>query len=488
MSLTLHTALRKVLVVSIIACAALFIFSLLAPRAHAAAVTISAATTTTNNASTTLAKVDDTVIIGLSLSGAPAATNTPKINIFNMGTTTMTNTSGNIWQYSTTSASSWTNGYVSWYVAWSGTLGEATSTFATSSLTSANVRFDKTAPSISTITSSATCTGTGSVCKVGDTIAFTLTPGATEYGGTISGSYNSTALSWSTADVGATFTGTYTVVEGETDQTTAVQISSVVLTDAAGNAGTAGAGTDITATIDANTPGTPTSNVGPGTYDSDQRIVLASTGSNTIYYTTNGTTPSCSSGTAYSSSFTIAATVKAIGCDTAGNASAVSTFTYTVSSATNSSTGGGGGGGYVGANKPVTPAPASGKMTESQIQSILSLLTSFGADQAVIDTVNASLHGQKTSPMPGIAPIVALTKNLSVGATGEDVKALQVFLNTHGFMVSSSGPGSSGNETTTFGSRTRAALAAFQKSKGITPAVGFFGPKTQAAVNAEGGM
>ncbi|MBI4079810.1 peptidoglycan-binding protein [Candidatus Kaiserbacteria bacterium] len=82
------------------------------------------------------------------------------------------------------------------------------------------------------------------------------------------------------------------------------------------------------------------------------------------------------------------------------------------------------------------------------------------------------------------APSGAFTRNLQVGSTGADVKALQVWLNTHGYQVAVSGPGSPGNETTMFGKATKAAVAKFQAANGITPAVGYFGPKTRAAVNA----
>ena len=44
------------------------------------------------------------------------------------------------------------------------------------------------------------------------------------------------------------------------------------------------------------------------------------------------------------------------------------------------------------------------------------------------------------------------------------------------------------NETLFFGALTRAAVAKYQQAKDITPPVGYFGPKTRAAVNAEGGM
>ncbi len=218
-------------------------------RAHAATLSLVAATTTSNNASTTLAKVGNTVSFGLELSGTPSATSTPTINIFNMGTTSMTG-SGTYWTYSTTSASSWTNGFLTFFMAWGGSLGEATTTVTQTSLTGANVRFDKTAPTISSITSSANCSRTsGTQCIAGDTIIFTLTPGATEYGGSVSGSYNGQSLTWSTSNNGATYTATYTTENSHAAQSSPLQISGVVITDAAGNASSSGSGSDITVTI-----------------------------------------------------------------------------------------------------------------------------------------------------------------------------------------------------------------------------------------------
>lgn len=466
----------KVFAFFIIFITALLISVLLSPeKASAAAITLSTATTSSNNASTTLAKVGNTVSYRLVLSGTPVATSSPVINIFNMGTTSMSG-SGTTWTYSTTSASTWTEGFVTFYMAWGGTATEATTTISQTSLTSANVKFDQTAPTISTITSNATASG---VLKVGDTIIFTLTPGATEYGATVAGSYNSQSLTWSTGDSGATFTATYTVTEGETDRSSALQISSVVITDAAGNASSAGSSSNVAKTIDANSPGTPTATPAGGTSSANKEdITLASSGSDSIYYTDDGSTPTCSSGTLYSSTFSIntTQTIKAIGCDTAGNDSAVASFSYTITSS-----GGGGGGGSRRSSASVTASVSSSGLSGNQVESILGLLRSFGADAATIAKVNAALMGQ-TVPSTTSAPASSFVRNLTLGSSGQDVKALQIFLNTNGFTVAATGPGSAGNETMTFGALTRAALAKFQAAKGISPALGYFGPLTRAAI------
>jgi peptidoglycan hydrolase-like protein with peptidoglycan-binding domain len=64
-----------------------------------------------------------------------------------------------------------------------------------------------------------------------------------------------------------------------------------------------------------------------------------------------------------------------------------------------------------------------------------------------------------------------------------DVKELQKFLNSHGYVIAKSGPGSLGQETTYFGQATKAALIKFQKAKKIYPSTGLFGPLTRKAFN-----
>ncbi len=81
-----------------------------------------------------------------------------------------------------------------------------------------------------------------------------------------------------------------------------------------------------------------------------------------------------------------------------------------------------------------------------------------------------------------LASSAEFTRDLTIGSKGDDVKALQQFLNGQGFKVTSSGVGSPGNESTYFGSLTKAALAKYQAANGISPASGYFGSITRARV------
>lgn len=83
---------------------------------------------------------------------------------------------------------------------------------------------------------------------------------------------------------------------------------------------------------------------------------------------------------------------------------------------------------------------------------------------------------------PVTQPQISFTKTLQTGMTNPEVKTLQQYLNSKGFIVSKSGAGSVGKETNYFGPATRSALARFQKANNITPAVGFFGPVTRGFI------
>ncbi|MCD4834378.1 MAG: T9SS type A sorting domain-containing protein [Bacteroidales bacterium] len=113
---------------------------------------------------------------------------------------------------------------------------------------------DANTPGIATVTS--TQIGSGSILVVEDTIKFTVTLStAAETGLTVSpATYNGRALNWTTADGGSTYEGKYPVTEGDPDQSTALQLTGVTLTDGAGNVSASVDGSDVTKGIDANTP------------------------------------------------------------------------------------------------------------------------------------------------------------------------------------------------------------------------------------------
>lgn len=74
------------------------------------------------------------------------------------------------------------------------------------------------------------------------------------------------------------------------------------------------------------------------------------------------------------------------------------------------------------------------------------------------------------------------SRNLSLYAKGEDVRKLQIWLNSHGYAVASNGAGSAGKETTVYGRATAEAVKKFQSAQGLK-ADGSFGSMTRAAVN-----
>ena len=62
-----------------------------------------------------------------------------------------------------------------------------------------------------------------------------------------------------------------------------------------------------------------------------------------------------------------------------------------------------------------------------------------------------------TSSVPSTTIGYTFSRSLTLGSSGSDVRQLQVFLNTKGYTVSSSGIGSRGNESIYFGPATKAA-------------------------------
>ena len=117
-----------------------------------------------------------------------------------------------------------------------------------------HIMFMDNRPLIPIIITNITSDGTTGTLKVDDTITFTLTPDSVDNGTTINGTYNSAPLSWNSTNNGTTYTAIYTISEGETDQITPLQITNVIITNSTGYTSLPTNGTDVLATIDANSP------------------------------------------------------------------------------------------------------------------------------------------------------------------------------------------------------------------------------------------
>lgn len=134
-----------------------------------------------------------------------------------------------------------------------------------------------------------------------------------------------------------------------------------------------------------------------------------------------------------------------------------------------------------------TPTYSYAALTESQISAILSLLQSFGAEQSVINNVNASLRGQapgnsgSTPASNGCQYIGQLNRTLYEGLSGPDVSALQRFLQAQGVFTHP-------EITSYFGPATESAVQRWQAQHGVvssgtpnTTGYGVVGALTRAA-------
>ncbi len=88
----------------------------------------------------------------------------------------------------------------------------------------------------------------------------------------------------------------------------------------------------------------------------------------------------------------------------------------------------------------------------------------------------AALMAQLSALQGGQSASYVFTRDLTVGSSGADVTALQKLLISKNFRIAAGATGY-------FGEQTRAALAAYQASAGISPASGYFGPVTRAKLD-----
>jgi len=133
-------------------------------------------------------------------------------------------------------------------------------------------------------------------------------------------------------------------------------------------------------------------------------------------------------------------------------------------------------------------APAMAATVEelqAQIADLLALISS-------LSTQISALQGGSGAIISGCT-ISSFDRSLKMGMSGDDVKCLQIVLNTDSAtQVAVSGVGSPGNETSYFGSLTNAAVVKFQEkyasevlaTYGLTSGTGYVGTTTKAKLNS----
>ena len=192
----------------------------------------------------------------------------------------------------------------------------------------------------------------GVIQQPADTTAPVIT--ASSSGGTFTSAQSVTLSADETATIYYTLDGS-TPTTSSTVYSSAISIGSTSTLkffgkDAAGNSS---AVQSISFTINAPDTTAPTVTISPaaGTFASTQSITLTANEPSTIYYTTDGSTPTTSS-TVYSSPISISATttLKYFAKDTAGNSSVVQTAIYTIDNVA----------------PVVTASPAAGTYTSTQ--------------------------------------------------------------------------------------------------------------------------
>jgi hypothetical protein len=121
----------------------------------------------------------------------------------------------------------------------------------------------------------------------------------------------------------------------------------------------------------------------------------------------------------------------------------------------------------------LSPTPTPPTLTiEQKIKALLEQI------KALQDKIKALQAQQGQVQQPGLVPTYTYTRDLYLSSQGDDVVALQAFLESKGFLVMPPNTPKS-----YFGPLTRQALASYQQSVDISPTLGYFGPKTKAHLN-----
>ena len=132
-----------------------------------------------------------------------------------------------------------------------------------------------------------------------------------------------------------------------------------------------------------------------------------------------------------------------------------------------------------------------GAVAPAQAQTVADLTAQINALLSTITALQAQLAALQGGG-GGTSCTATFTENLKVGSTGSQVMALQKLLNSDATtQLGSSGAGSPGNETSYFGSITKAGVIKFQNKYasevlapvGLATGTGYWGPSSRAKAN-----
>jgi hypothetical protein len=133
------------------------------------------------------------------------------------------------------------------------------------------------------------------------------------------------------------------------------------------------------------------------------------------------------------------------------------------------------------------PVPASAaELTTQQISAIMTLLQAFGADQSVVNNVQAALTGQPVTPPTAPQWCYTFNRDLQIGNNGNAIFQLQTALEKEGFNIADDDRPQKNGESENgfrFGESTAAAVVQFQAKYGIRQ-TGYVGPLTRAKLNS----
>ena len=174
---------------------------------------------------------------------------------------------------------------------------------------------------LSSNNASSTLARAGNIITLSFTSTGTTTPSVNFYSGgnPVIGSVSVSPTS------GLNFNATYTVNANDTSGPISFDISASNLDKIYDNTTNSS-----NVLVDVAIPSSVTASPSAGTYSSAQSVSLTTSVGDYIKYTTNGASPTCSTGSLYSSALNInsPATIKVIACDLAGNYSEVATLEY----------------------------------------------------------------------------------------------------------------------------------------------------------------